>query len=209
MTSFSKILDLCSVFNETLPGVVFIGGVAVYLHAMHADSPIISPESSHDADFMISFAGYGDLKDAEEITYNARLGKHQAVVWGVELDIYVERLNRLVVPYDEVAAYAEDIGQIRLACLEHLLVLKLEAYDSRWHSSKGEKDRMDIVKIGLLLGKDSRLGLIQPYMRDGLARRLGDIARSSVFHELCKRNAHEAKRVRSMFEKFAANVIRG
>jgi hypothetical protein len=208
MESFSRILDLCQSFGDTLPGVVFIGGVAVYLHASEADAETIIPESSHDADFMISFSGFGDLKDMEEITYNPRLHKHQMSVGEVEFDIYVERLNGLIVPYDDVYAQADAIGTVQVACLEHLLVLKLEAYRSRKQSSKGEKDRRDIVKIGLLLGRKSRLDLIEPYMREELADLLREVARSSVFHELCERNAHEAKRMRERFSRFVEDVIR-
>ena len=85
MQPFSRILDLCQSFSDSLPGVVFIGGVAVYLHASEAAIATIVPESSHDADFMISFPGYGDLKDMEEITYNPRRHKYQMSVGEVEL----------------------------------------------------------------------------------------------------------------------------
>ena len=208
MQSFSRILDLCQSFSDTLPGVVFIGGVAVYLRASEAGVETIVPESSHDADFMISFSGYGGLKDMEEITYNSRQHKHQMVVDEVEFDIYVERLNGLIVPYDDVYAQADAIGTVQVACLEHLLVLKLEAFKSRKHSSKGEKDRRDIVKIGLLLGRKPRLDLIEPYMREELADHLREVAKSSVFHDLCGRNAHAASGMREEFAAFADDVIR-
>ena len=115
MQSFSRILDLCQSLSDTLPGVVFIGGVAVYLHSCEAEIAAIVPESSHDADFMISFSGYGGLKDMEEITYNSRLRKHQMIVGDVEFDVYVERLNGLIVPYDDVHAQADTIGTVQVA----------------------------------------------------------------------------------------------
>ena len=208
MQSFSRILDLCQSFSDTLPGVVFIGGVAVYLHTCEAAVATIVPESSHDADFMISFSGYGGLKDMEEITYNSRLRKHQMIVGDVEFDVYVERLNGLIIPYDDVHAQADTIGTVQVACLEHLLVLKLEAFRSRKHTSKGEKDRRDLAKIGLLLGRKSRIDLIDPYMRDELAELMREVARSSVFHDLCERNAHEAKRMREGFAGFVDDVLR-
>ena len=209
MQSFSRILDLCQSFSDTLPGVVFIGGVAVYLHACEAAVATIVPESSHDADFMISFSGYGCLKDMEEITYNSRQCKHQMIVDEVEFDIYVERLNGLIVPYDDAYAQADTIGTVQVACLEHLLVLKLEAFKSRKHSSKGEKDRRDMVKIGLLLGRKSRIDLIEPYMREELAALLREVARSSVFHDLCGRDAHAAKGMREEFAGFVDDVMGG
>ena len=208
MQPFSRILDLCQSFSDNLPGVVFIGDVALHLHASESSSAGIVPEIHHDADFMISFSGYGDLKDMEEITYNPRRFKHQMIVDGVEFDVYVERLNRLIVPYDEIYAHADKIGKVRMACLEHLLVLKLEAFKSRKHTSKGEKDRRDLAKIGLLLGRKSRIDLIDPYMRDELAELMREVAKSSVFHDLCERNVHEAKRMREGFAGFVDDVLR-
>jgi hypothetical protein len=207
MPSFDKILNLCHAFSQDLTDVVFIGGVAVYLHASERASASIPPEASHDADFMISFSDYGILKDAEEITATPRLAKHQMVVDKVEFDVYVERLNRLVVPYDEVFEHAIDIEQIRVACLEHLLILKLEAFAKREHSSKGDKDRRDVSKIGLLLGKRARVSLIQPYMRDELVALLREISKGGIFFELCDKNAHAAKKARASFESFVKSVI--
>jgi len=210
MSTFAKILDLCQGIGNNLPGVVFIGGVAVYLHAMRRASRMISLETSHDADFMISFPDYGTLKDMEEIVPSPRLAKHQMIVDGVEFDVYVERLNQLVVPYDEVFAHAAAIaygnGEVKVACLEHLLVLKLEAFQSRGHSSKGEKDRRDVAKLGLLLGRKTRMRLVAPYLRDDLIVLLGQIAKSTVFLDLCSHNAHEAKKLRAGFSTFVANV---
>lgn len=208
MQSFDKILELCHVLSSGYHEVVFIGGVAVYLHLVKKAHGELPPDVSHDADFMISFSDYGALKDAEEITPTARLAKHQMVVGGVEFDIYVERLHRLVVPYDEVFAHSSVVEEIRIACLEHLLVLKLEALLDRGHSSKGSKDRKDVTKIGLLLGTKFRADLIRPYIRDELADQLQDIAKSAIFFEMCDNNAHAAKKSRAKFSTFAEAVAR-
>lgn len=195
MVDFAKILDLCEALSSDLTDVVFIGGVGVYLQLVQRESKCHLPlEASHDADFMISFPDYGILKDQEELTATPRLAKHQMIIDGVEFDVYVERLHRLVVPYDEVFANSIEICGIRTACLEHLLVLKLEALKSRWHSSKGEKDRRDVAKIGLMLGKRSDKNLIEPYMREDLAKLLDTIAKGSIFYGLCDENAHMAKK---------------
>ena len=204
--SFNKILDLCLAISHDLSEVVFIGGVAVYLHAAKRSLGLVTLETSHDADFMISFSDFGVLREEEELTRNRRLSKHQMVVDGVEFDVYVEKLNHRVVPYDEVVAHSKVVDGVRLARLEHLLVLKLAALEDRGHSSKGDKDRRDVVKIGLLLGQKARQSLIQPYMRSELAKLLGAVAKSSVFHDLCDKNAHAAKRARTAFTAFVRSV---
>ena len=166
----------------------------------------MKPDVSHDADFMISLPDYGILKDEEEITPNPRLAKHQMIVEGVEFDIYVDRLHRLAVPYDEALANSIEIEGIRLACLEHLLILKLEALVSRGSSGKGEKDRRDIARIGLLLGCRPDKSLIEPYLGEGLIQQLQDIARGSIFFGMCKHDAHEAKKARAAFKLFVSGV---
>jgi hypothetical protein len=207
MQDFSKILDLCAELGRELPDLVFIGGVAVYLHSLSREVAVAKPETSHDADFMISFAGYDVLKDAQEVVPTPRLSKHQMLVDDVEFDVYVERLHHLLVPYDEVYAYSEVVESARVACLEHLLVLKLDAYAQRGHSSKGIKDRRDVAKIGILLGRQVRKELVLPYMRDDLESSLEEVARSPVFFELCSRNSHEAKKTRTLFASFASRVL--
>ena len=207
MPSFHKILDLCSSLSQDLPNLVFIGGVAVYLQALNRANGVVKPETSHDADLMISFLDYGILKDEAEITHNKRLAKHQMIVDDIELDVYVEHLNNLIVPYDAVFMNSIVIEGIRVACLEHLLVLKLEAFKIRGSSGKGEKDRRDIAKIGLLLGRKADADLIVPYLYSELVSLLKNIAKSSVFFELCSHNAHAAKKARSSFEGFVAAII--
>jgi hypothetical protein len=206
MQPFGKILDLSMALSRELDDVVFIGGVAVYLHSAAHSSQDVRPESSHDSDFMISFADYDVLKDQEEITSNARLAKHQMIIEGIEFDVYVERNNNLVVPYDEALAHSEMLENVRVACLEHLLVLKLEAFANREHSRKGEKDRRDVAKIGLLTGRHARRSLTDPYMHPQLLEVLHKVERGPVFHELCRGNSHEAKRMRVEFMRFVRTV---
>lgn len=204
---FSQILETCQAIGRELSGVVFIGGVAVYLHSIMKERSLIVPEASHDADFMVSLSDYGVLKDQEEITSTPRLSKHQMFLNHVEFDIYVEKINRLVVPYDEVYANCDQVEGMNIACLEHLLVLKLEALTSRGHSSKGDKDRRDIAKIGLLLGRRAKTRLISPYMREALEKELREVAKSTVFYDLARKNAHEAKRARTAFAGFVKAVL--
>jgi hypothetical protein len=206
MDPFSKILDMCRLYTSSLTDVVFIGGVAVYLHLIHRPLPDIEPDTSHDADFMVSFRDYGTLKDMVEITYNPYLAKHQMIDGGVELDMYVEHLNRLIVPYDEVFAHAIELDQTRVACLEHLFVLKLDAFRDRRESSKGEKDCRNIAAIGLLLGRKARRSLIEPYMSDEFFALLKDIAKSPAFFEIHSHNAHAAKKTKTSFASFVSSI---
>lgn len=205
MQTFDKIIRKSRKLGESYPDAVFIGGVAVYLHASHVGTGV-PPEASHDADFMVSVLDYGALKDVEEVTANPRLGKHQMLSGGVEFDVYVERWNKLVVPYDEVATYSVVVEGVRVASLEHLLVLKLEALGKRSHSRKGDKDRGDVVQLGLMLGRRARGKLLAPYLRDDHLESLVSVAGSALFYELCDGNAHDARRVREAFTDFVGTL---
>lgn len=204
---FDHVLGVCEGLAAELPGHVFIGGVAVYLHAVNGRRAS-QVEVSHDADVMVSLSDLSSLRDEVEVVSNRRLGKHQVVVDGVEVDVYVERQNGLAVPYDELFAGADEHGSLRAACPEHLLVLKLAAYASRRESAKGDKDARDLVRL-LTTGKRWRGELASPYLRDDHLELLGRLSRSQVFSEMCARNLHDAKHLKASFDRaLAANLRR-
>lgn len=196
---FGHVLDVCESLAAELPGHVFIGGVAVYLHAVNSRRADLV-EVSHDADVMVSMADLSSLRDEVEVVSNRRLGKHQAVVDGVEVDVYVERQNGLAVPYDELFAWADSYGTMRAAAVEHLLVLKLVAHEGRRGSAKGDKDARDLVRL-LTMGKQWRKDLAAPYLGEEHMRLLGQVSKSRVFSEMCGCNVREAKRLKAAFDR--------
>jgi hypothetical protein len=206
MDEFQRILGEVARIAEEYPGHVFIGGVAVYLHATNDPRSRDFAEASHDADFMLSLADFADLRDSDEVTANRRLSKHQLFRRGVEFDVYVERQNRLVVPYDEAAAHAVAYGAIRVACLEHLLVLKLEALRDRIDSAKGDKDARDLVTIARVAAGRIRPEVAAPFLRGEHFRILERVAASPVFTYITRGNAHEAKALRGTFSDLVSRV---
>ena len=128
--------ELSGFFPE---GIVFIGGVAVYLHARLAKLSGAWIEFSHDGDFYISLSDYADLRDIEEVTTNRRLNKHQIIKDGIDFDIYLEYRNDLRVKYADALAASTVIENVRVASLEHLLLLKLDAYEDGCTAPRGAK----------------------------------------------------------------------
>ncbi len=204
MDEFQRILGEVARIAEEHPGHVFIGGVAVYLHAINNPRTKEGAEASHDADFMLALSEFADLRDTDEVVANRRLSKHQLIRRGVEFDVYVERQNNLLVPYDEAAAHADAYGPIRVACLEHLVVLKLEALRDRMNSAKGDKDARDLVTIARVSGGKIRPALASPFVRDEHMDLLERVAKSHVFTYLTRGNAHEAKALRRLFTDFVS-----
>jgi hypothetical protein len=200
---FRRLLGLCAEIAQIAPaGIVFIGGVAVYLHAVNLPATEAFAEATHDADFYISLADMADLRDLEEVTPNRRLHKHQLIKDGFEFDIYTERQSALVVPYDAVAAHSVAFEGIRVAGLEHLLVLKLEAFRDRRASLKGEKDAKDLLRIAAIAARGKRkfdAMLAAPYLRDEHLPLLDLVERGTAPVAMAAGNAVIAKRLRQEF----------
>lgn len=192
---WAGIQELSALFPE---GVVFIGGIAVLLHVQDQQLPERFVEFSHDGDFYVSLTDFADLRDIEEVTANRRLEKHQIVKSGFEYDVYLENHNRLLVKYADVAAASSVIDGIRVASLEHLLVLKLDAWLARRGSAKGSKDERDLIKICYLMARAGpRNDRLAPYLTEETVHALTSVRRSSEFMAICAGNAHEARELRS------------
>lgn len=208
---FQVLMSACAEVAEQYPdGVVFIGGIAVYLHAKNHPDTSVFAEFTHDADFYISFADMGDLRDVEEVTPNRRLSKSQMVKRGFEFDIYVERQSSLIVPYDMVIAHSEVFDGIRVASLEHLLVLKLEAFADRKGSAKGDKDAKDLLRIAAVAalgGGGLRHELVLPYIRDEHRELLKAVERGPQVVALAHGNAMVAKQLRKSFSDVVAPLL--
>ncbi len=185
------------------PGVILIGGVGVYLHIANLigveDKAVNWVEFSHDVDAYASLESFADLRDIYAITANKRLSKHQAMVRGEEVDLYVERNNGLSIPYDEIAARAAEYGDAKVACLEHLLILKLDAAIDRAGTPKGEKDERDVIKIVSMMEGRAMPEILAPYMSDERMGMLRKVEKSAAFSVLARGNALSAKRLRQSY----------
>lgn len=202
---FPKLLASCVEISSMFPeGIVFIGGIAIYLYTINQEDIAGFAEFTHDADFYISMADMSDLRDLEEVTPNRRLSKHQIIKHGFEFDIYTERYSSLIVPYDAIKAHSEKFDTMSVASLEHLLVLKLEALIDRIKSSKGSKDIKDLLRISQIVSARKsklKLSLIEGYISDEHIKLLKDIEKGPEPMSLAKGNAKLAKSIRSTFSK--------
>lgn len=206
---FEVLLSACSEVSELFPeGVVFIGGIAVFLHAKNQPTTADLAEFTHDADFYISLADMGDLRDIEEVTPNRRLSKHQMIKRGFEFDIYTERQSSLIVPYDQVVVHSKVFDHIRVAALEHLLVLKLEAFADRKGTAKGDKDAKDLIRIAAVsrhAGFNAELAA--PHLRDQHLSLLESVERGPHALGLAQGNAMVAKSLRRQFSEILAQIM--
>jgi hypothetical protein len=137
------------------------------------------------------------MREIEELTANSRLFKHEFQRRQFSFGVYAERLSRLPVPYDVVAAHAVDYDGVHVAALEDLLVLKLEAAVDRHASEYGRKDAKDVIRIMLLaseMGFDANRAVA--YMTPRHFEYLSLIAEDPGFTVMVKGSVKTAKRLR-------------
>ncbi len=196
--------ELCGFFPE---GLAFIGGVAVFAHTQAHPSLRRYTAFSHDGDLVIARADFMDLRDIEVVTTNRRLNKHEFRREKLQFDVYEEGSSGLVVPVAEILASSQGKEGLRVACLEHLLVLKLEAYKERRSTPKGEKDAGDAFKI-VLLAADADIAKTRlAYLDDEHVDHLRAIRRESTALRLTQGNRHEASSLNKTFDRSLDAIV--
>lgn len=196
VTILSDVRKLCEDYPN---GIVVIGGAAIWLHTRSClDQQFL--QTSHDADFYMGLQDFASLRDMQEVVRNRRLGKYQMIRNDVDFDIYVERNNDLVISYEDAQRFSESIDGIRCACKEHLLILKLRAFEDRMGSAKGSKDAKDIARLLVLLAEQpGRKAQSLSLLRDeDLAFMKKIVDNPNVFQDIVQKNAHWAKQLRAL-----------
>ena len=200
--SFEKLISLCHEIGRLYePGLVFIGGIGVYLHAVNRADVKELAEATKVADLYISVASFSDMRDIEELTANNRLSKHEFKKAGFSFGVYTERHSRLPVPYANVSAMAHVYDGVKVASPEHLLVLKLDAAVDRRDSEHGRKDIKDIIRILMVADsiKSFDVEAACAFMRDDHFAMLEEIAKGPEFLAISMGNAKMAKALRTCF----------
>ena len=209
---FTHLMRECATLAETFPdGLVFIGGIAIYLHAVNQAKTQSLAETTYDADFYLSMSEMVELREEEDLVANRRLRKHQMTKKGFAFDIYTERQSGLQVPYDEVLAHSRAYDTFKVASLEHLLVLKLAAYEDRRGSSKGAKDARDILRLASVAETQRTSlnpALVWPYWQGEELALLEEIQKGPEAAALAHGNAMEAKGLRLSMRHMLDTLIK-
>lgn len=181
--------ELCT---DLAPDFVVIGGWAAYAHG--------SGQLSLDGDALISYSALGTLRDRYEVTPNQRMRKEQfRGPTGHDIDLYVERMHGLAVPFDEAQACAQQRGGMLVICPEHLTILKLKAEEERRGTGKGDKDALDLIYLWENgLSDFEKPELLTLALKDSQWTRLGEIFADKRLTEMaCGGNGWEAKALRA------------
>jgi hypothetical protein len=207
MAKWQEVSERMLQFVKEFPDdTILIGGIAVYLHSLASERAGVPAEYTQDVDVYVGLPAWGTIRENYETTPNNRLAKSQMKLGSVEFDIYVQKAAELCVTYEQVALYAERIDGIRVACKEHLLLLKLKAFANRKASSHGRKDRRDLAKLLVLLA-DSKPDQILAYVTDKDVSLLLEVICPDVFLELTNQNAHLASKLRKRAVKYVDKLV--
>ena len=206
MYDFEHLLTVCSDVASEHPGqAVFIGGIAAFMYIVNSPRISAYAETTHDGDFYVSFAGLHELRDTDELVSNKKLRKHSFTRSGVDFDVYSQYGNGLIVPFEQIAAYAVSFDGVDVAAIEHLFVLKLDALIDRTGSSKGGKDVRDLACLSLI-EHEFRAELLLPYLRDEHIEMLSELPSRSEIVGLAKGNVQEVKVIRNRLAAIARIV---
>jgi len=136
---------------------VLIGGWAVYFYTKSL--------KSKDIDIIVDFSQLQKIKQNFSIEKNERLRKYQVKLEEIDIDIYLPFYSSLGLPVEEVVKQTVILSGFTLPKKEALLITKLNAYQNRKGSIKGQKDLIDILSLVLLEDFDFRylLNLIKRY----------------------------------------------
>lgn len=195
---FAKLLSAVTEVSQMYDDAVYIGGIAVYMHAINKTETSQYAETTSDADFYITFTTLSELREMEEVHQNTRLKKHEFLKDGFSFDVYTERQSSLPIDYDYVKAHSVSYGDVKVAALEELLVLKLEAAVDRYASVHGKKDAKDVLRILLLASMDDSFDpkRATDFMGKDHFECLEKIMKGPEFMTLAQGNSQIAKRLK-------------
>lgn len=176
-------------------GLVFIDGVAVYAHTQTKDETSTFGVQSYDAGFMVSLQYYVVLRDMETLTANRSLNKQIFIKRGFDFDVYVEGQADLCIPVPEAVAYSQVISGLRVACIEHLMILKAEALAVRRGTPKGDKHEDDLARLLLVADATQREKLTR--LTDELLNDLRRTVHGDAVMRLANGDSHKAEDLRS------------
>ena len=121
---------------------VLIGGWAVYFFTQSL--------KSKDINIIVDFSKLENLKKIFPIEKNERLKKYQVKLEEIDIDVYLPFYSSLGLPVEEVIKETTLINGFTLPKKEVLLITKINAYQNRKGSIKGQKDLIDILSLVLL-----------------------------------------------------------
>ena len=132
--SFQALIKLNKEFN-----FILIGGWAIYLWSKKM--------KSKDIDIVVNFAELGKIREKYHLRKNPRLKKYEINFKEFDVDIYLPHYSKIGFPLENLNKQIQNIEGFRVPKVEILLLMKLFVFSQRKNSTKGEKDKIDILSL--------------------------------------------------------------
>lgn len=171
---------------------ILIGGWAVYLYA--------KMQKSKDIDFICDYEELSKLRAEYDLIKNDRLKKYEIHVGEFDIDIYTPFFSELGIPPEEIEKMTTIVEGFRIPEIEALLILKQKAYQNRAGSSKGEKDRIDIISLLGFVDFNKYVKLLKKFGEERFSQDLREILQST-------RGVSELKMSEHTFAAFRKKIL--
>jgi len=176
---------------------VLIGGWAIYFYTKSL--------KSKDIDFVTTIEELKRIGLEMNIHKNERLRKYEIKLKGIDVDIYIPYWSKLIVPPEDIIENARIVEGFKIADVEDIIILKLDAEIDRKRSIKGFKDRVDIIAL-LLSGFVDKERLHKKIHRYGGEKYLRELERIIVeaqneFYYLGINNPRDIKKFKNRMIK--------
>lgn len=151
---------------------ILIGGWAVWLYTKSL--------KSKDIDIIIDFSELEKFRRETTVNKNERLKKYEVKNEEVDVDIYVPHYSELGLPIPEIMNYSKKVDDFTLPTPEILLILKQITAKNRQGTSKGEKDRIDVISLinTNFIDWQKYLELTKKFQLQGLRQDLSDLLKT-------------------------------
>jgi len=174
---------------------ILIGGWAVFLYTHSL--------KSKDIDVICSYEELQQWREKYELSKNGRLKKYEIKIGGIDIDIYLPYYSQFPLPIKVIEKHTKKREGFIVPRIEILLILKQGAYQARRGSSKGEKDKIDILSLLLSqeMDLDFYLELIKEYHLSEYSRQLILLLKNTKEISSLHQNVHQ-------FSRFKKQVLK-
>lgn len=118
---------------------ILIGGWAVFIYTHGL--------KSKDIDFICDYEELEKLRQNYDLIKNQRLKKYEIKQDNTDIDIYLPFFSDLGIPCNEIQKNTIKYFGFVVPKIEILMILKQHAFQDRIGSTKGEKDKIDIISL--------------------------------------------------------------
>jgi hypothetical protein len=120
---------------------ILIGGWAVFLHTRAL--------KSKDIDIIVDYSVLAKMKETQDVFKNERLKKYEIKTGEFDIDIYLDNYSDLGLDIAKIRDNLVLKEGFAVPNREILLLLKLNAWQNRHGSAKGQKDELDILSLAI------------------------------------------------------------